>query len=67
MADVNTSLQVLRERRPSLRTIDPDINQNFITHPSNHALATFTVYTEGRLPGDTCAEIVGRIQSGVIS
>ena len=62
--NLKTSLQVLRERRPSLRAIDPDINAHFITHPSNHELATFTVYTEGRLPYDTCAEIVGRIQSG---
>ena len=63
--DLSTSLNVLRERRPSLHAIDPDINEHFIVHPSNSELATFTVYTEGRLPRDTCAEIVGRIQSGV--
>ena len=62
--DVSTSLQVLRERRPSLRDIDPDINEHFIVHPSNRELATFTVYTERRLAEDTCAEVVGRIQSG---
>lgn len=61
--DPSTSLRVLRERRPSLQAIDPDINEHFITHPSNHELATFTVHTEGRLPGETCAEIVGRIRS----
>jgi shikimate kinase len=62
--DLDTSLSVLRERRPSLRAVDPDINEHFVTHPSNYELATFTVYTEGRLPGETCAEIVGRMQSG---
>jgi len=61
--DLNTSLNVLRKRRPSLRAIEPDINEHFIMHRSNYELATFTVYTEGRLPRDTCAEIVGRIQS----
>jgi shikimate kinase len=59
--DLNTSLNVLRGRRPSLNEIDPDINEHFITHPSNYALATITVYTDGRLPEDTCAEIVARI------
>ena len=62
--NLNRSLNVLRERRPSLDAIEPDINKHFIMHPSNYELATFTVYTEGRLPKDTCAEIVGRIQSG---
>ena len=61
---LNTSLRVLRQRRPSLHAIDPDINEHFVMHPSNYELATFTVYTEGRLPEDTCAEIVGRIHSG---
>jgi shikimate kinase len=61
---LDTSLKVLRERRPSLTTIEPDINEHFIRHPSNHELATFTVYTEGGLPEDTCARILGRIQSG---
>jgi hypothetical protein len=56
--DLNTSLNVLRERRPSLHAIEPDINEHFIVHPSNSELATFTVYTEGRLPRDTCAEII---------
>ena len=61
--DLNTSLAVLRRRRPSLDAIDPDINEHFIRHPSNYELATFTMYTEDRLPEETCAEIVGRIQS----
>jgi shikimate kinase len=60
--DLNTSLNVLRERLPSLSAIDPDINEHFIMHPSNYELATLTVYTEGRLPQDTCAEIVDRIR-----
>ena len=60
-ADLATSLDVLRERRPSLRDITPDINEHFITHPSNYELATLTVYTAGRTPEETCAEILRRI------
>ena len=61
-ADLATSLQVLRDRQPSLRDITPDINEHFLRHQSNYELATFTVYTAGRSPEDTCAEILQRIE-----
>lgn len=60
-ADLATSLEVLRERRPSLRDVTPDINEHFITHRSNYELATLTVYTADRTAEDTCAEILRRI------
>jgi shikimate kinase len=60
-ADLATSLDVLRDRQPSLREIAPDINEHFLTHRSNFELATFVVYTADRTPEDTCAEILQRI------
>ena len=57
-ADLATSLNVLQERRPSLRDITPDINEHFITHRSNYELATLTVYTADRTAEETCAEIL---------
>ena len=60
-ADLATSLEVLQERRPSLRDITPDINEHFITHRSNYELATFIVYTADRTAEETCAEILQRI------
>jgi shikimate kinase len=60
-ADLATSLDVLRDRRPSLREIAPDINEHFLTHRSNYELATFIVYTADSTPEDTCTEILQRI------
>ncbi len=60
-ADLTTSLDVLRHRRPFLRDIVPDINEHFMTHRSNGELATMTVYTDGRTPDETCAEILRRM------
>jgi shikimate kinase len=60
-AKLATSLDVLQERRSSLRDITPDINEHFITHRSNYELATLIVYTAGRPAEDTCAEILQRI------
>lgn len=63
-ADVATSLSVLRARRPSLVDIEPDINEHFLTHASNYALAKFIVYTADRTPEDCCAEILHHIATG---
>lgn len=37
------------------------VNEHFVRHTSNFQLATMVVYTEGKTPGATCEEIVGRI------
>ena len=63
-ADLSTSLKVLRNRRPSLVDIEPDINKHFITHASNYELAKFIVYTADRTPEDSCAEILHLITAG---
>ena len=60
-ADLATSLEVLRNRRPDLVDIEPDINEHFITHASNYELAKFTVFTAGRTPEDSCTEILDLI------
>ena len=59
--DLATSLAELRERRPFLRKITPDMNEHFLTHRSNYELAKLTVYTSGRTPEDTCTEILQRV------
>jgi shikimate kinase len=59
--DVAISLSVLRDRRPSLRDITPDINEHFLTHRSNYELAKLIVYTAGRTAEDTCLEILERV------
>jgi hypothetical protein len=54
------SEMVAREGIP----IDPAVlrmNEQFVKHPSNHRLATMTVYTAGRTPEETCEEIVSRL------
>jgi hypothetical protein len=39
------------------------MNTRFVKHPSNHELATITVYTEGKTPEATCQEILSRLFS----
>jgi shikimate kinase len=64
------SIRITGER---FRTIVPDmpdadfkevmaINRSFVEHPSNATLATLTVYTAGKPPAETCAEIVQRLK-----
>ena len=58
-ADPGTSYSVLRQRYWEL--IDIDLNEIFVRHPSNPRLAKHIVYTEGKTPAETCAEILARI------
>ena len=37
------------------------VNAHFVKHPSNHKLAKIVVYTEGKTPEETCAEILERL------
>ncbi len=34
------------------------VNEHFVKHPSNRLLAKLTVYTSGKTPDETCAEIL---------
>lgn len=42
-----------------------DFHEHFVRHPSNHALATFTVYTKDRTPEQTRDEILTLIGAPV--
>jgi hypothetical protein len=35
-----------------------DFNAHFLAHPGYYALAKFIVYTKGRTPAESCAEIL---------
>lgn len=67
--DVDVSVHLMTER---LRSAEPDfaddfydtisaINRTFVEHPSNSRLATLTIYTKGKEPAATCAEIIERL------
>ena len=62
-ANPEASLKILRERSIRERGWDwiadgYDFIEHWIKDPSNHELATVTVYTEGKTPEQTCDEIV---------
>lgn len=68
--DVEVSVRLTRQR---LKIDEPDMtddffdaiaamNRYFIVQPSNSRLATMTVYTAGKSPAETCAEIVQRLR-----
>jgi len=44
--------------------VDPtlfEVNTQFVKHPSNHKLAKIVVYTNGKTPDETCAEILPKL------
>jgi shikimate kinase len=58
--DVDESLEVLRQRHAIFYN-GQEITEYFVRHPANASLAKITVYTAGKSPDDTCAEILSRI------
>lgn len=56
--NVEETVAILNERNEFLRTMQPNINEHFIQHHSNYDLAKFIVYTQGKTPEATCAEIM---------
>lgn len=56
--DLNESINILNEREAFLREMEPNLNEHFIQHHSNYDLAKHTVYTKGKTPEETCAEIL---------
>jgi hypothetical protein len=70
--DPDESVRVLNERFAQLLAeevgeVDPrllDMNEQFVRHPSNYRLAKKTIYTNGKTPAETCAEIVGELGNG---
>ena len=55
------SVRILKERYGGLVSNGVDFDRHFVTHHSNHDLATLVVYTKGKTPEETCAEILQRI------
>ncbi len=58
--DLDESVRLLNERNGGMRDGDFDFNEHFVKHPSNHALATLTVYTHDKTPEETRDEILSR-------
>jgi shikimate kinase len=53
------SLQILRERDDEPPSdLNFDFNAHFLAHHGYYGLAKFTIYTKGRTPAESCAEIV---------
>lgn len=70
--DLDESVRVVNDRfaallREEVGAVDPEllrVNEHFVRHPSNHRLAKIVIYTNGKTPEETCAEILERIAGG---
>ncbi|MBD2439209.1 shikimate kinase [Nostoc sp. FACHB-110] len=56
--DLQESLQILNDRNEYIPDGSPNINEHFLSHPSNYLLAKFIVYTKDKTPQETCNEIL---------
>lgn len=64
-ANLDESVRLLNARLPADDPHTPamqQIQEQMIRHPANHTLATITVYTAGKTPAETSAEILALIQ-----
>jgi hypothetical protein len=60
--DIEESIRTLHERdRQPPADLNFDFQSHFLRHHGYYDLAKFTVYTEGRPPEESCAEILRRI------
>jgi shikimate kinase len=55
--DLDESIKLLQARN-ELPDEWSHLNEHFVRHPSNHKLAKFTVFTNGKIPEETCDEIL---------
>lgn len=62
-SDPEESLEILNERAPWLRNMQPNINEHFIRHHSNRDLAKHVVYTKGKTPEQTCEDVYRLVTS----
>lgn len=60
--DFDETMRILNEREPDLPDEVRSLNEHFVRHPSNHTLATFTVYTRDKTPEETCEEILSLVR-----
>ena len=61
--DLQESVEILHARAQYIPDGQDSINEHLIYHPSNRALAKFTVYTKHKTPEETCDEILSWVQS----
>jgi shikimate kinase len=64
--DPDKSIRILRERGSHLQGVNAqgfDWSAFFVRHEQNRLLATHELYTEGKTPTETCAEIISLIQA----
>jgi hypothetical protein len=59
--DLEESVRILKGRYGGLVSNGVDFDTHFVTHHANHDLATLVVYTEGKTPEETAAEILRRM------
>ena len=57
-SDRHESSRILSQRNRDLPSDTHAINEHYLRHPSNSMLAKHTVYTKGKTPEATCAEIL---------
>jgi hypothetical protein len=62
--DLEESLAVLEDRE-AVRINGMEINEHFVRHHSNHDLARYRVYTQGKAPEETRDEILAAIDPEV--
>ncbi|AFY44115.1 shikimate kinase [Nostoc sp. PCC 7107] len=62
--DLHESLQILNDRNEYIPDGSPNINEHFLSHPSNYLLAKFIVYTKDKTPQETCNEILDLLGYG---
>jgi shikimate kinase len=60
--DHDESIAILNEREEWLKDMTPNINEHFVRHPSNYALAKHVVNTKNKSPVETCDEILSLFQ-----
>ena len=58
LPDMDKSWQILRQRNCDLPDDVHSINKHLLRHSSNSQLAKHTVYTDGKTPEATCADIL---------
>ncbi len=64
--DTEESVRILRARDPSPPAdISFDILRHLVEHPTYASLARFTVYTKGKTPAESCAEILSLIKAKI--
>jgi shikimate kinase len=57
--DLEESISILNERTGRYVSNGYDFHENFVRSHCNYELAKHVVYTKGRMPEETCAEIEG--------